>query len=74
MFTWKPYKDKFVGEGIYHLTFTINNRVPLLGVLAEGGTSSEHIAHVAYSELGIRVHDRLRPPKPGPCVADTPAS
>lgn len=32
-FTWKDKKDIFKGEGIYHLTFTVVNRVPLLGDL-----------------------------------------
>jgi len=33
MFKWKPQSEKFKGEGIYHLTFAVNNRVPLLGEL-----------------------------------------
>lgn len=32
-FQWKSHKDIFKGEGIYHLTFTIAGRQPLLGAL-----------------------------------------
>ncbi|MBQ9704937.1 MAG: hypothetical protein IJV55_01925, partial [Paludibacteraceae bacterium] len=38
MFTWKRHKDIFKGEGIYHLTFVVLNRKPILGTLQmEGG-------------------------------------
>lgn len=57
-FIWKDSKDKFKGEGIYFLTFNVNNRVPLLGKLkpmarpdAEG-----HIAMVEATELGKAVN------------------
>lgn len=33
-FTWKDKKDIFKGEGIYHLTFTVVNRVPLDSTLS----------------------------------------
>lgn len=33
-FTWKDPKDIFKGEGIYHLTFTVAGRKPLLGKVA----------------------------------------
>lgn len=32
-FVWKEPKDIFKGEGIYHLTWTVVNRVPILGTL-----------------------------------------
>jgi len=57
-FVWKENKDKFKGEGIYFLTFNVNNRVPILGKLkaltfpdAEG-----HIAMVEATELGNAVY------------------
>ena len=33
-FEWKRHKDIFKGVGIYHLTFVVNGRTPLLGRLA----------------------------------------
>ena len=33
-FEWKRHKDIFKGVGIYHLTFVVNGRTPLLGQLA----------------------------------------
>lgn len=32
-FTWKKREDMFKGEGIYHLTWAVVNRVPILGAL-----------------------------------------
>ncbi len=32
-FTWKDRKDIWKGEGIYHLTFVVEGRRPLLGKL-----------------------------------------
>lgn len=54
MFHWKEDKDKFKGEGIYHLTFAVVNRVPLLGHLEpyKQPTPKGHIATVETSELG----------------------
>jgi len=50
MFKWKPQSEKFKGEGIYHLTFAVNNRVPLLGELRGDG-----VAYVSPTPLGIFV-------------------
>lgn len=33
MFTWKRHKDIFKGEGVYHLTFVVHDRAPILGTL-----------------------------------------
>lgn len=32
-FTWKGHKDIWKGEGIYHLTWTVVNRTPILGTV-----------------------------------------
>lgn len=39
-FSWKDKPDLFRGEGIYHLTFVIHNRVPLLGRLCPNAQPS----------------------------------
>lgn len=44
-FQWKGHKDIWKGEGIYHLTFAVAGRRPLLGVVK--GLSAEEIDHVA---------------------------
>lgn len=57
-FSWKNKKDIYKGEGLYHLTFAVVNRVPLLGTLTKNktqGTAQEHIARVECSELGVAV-------------------
>ena len=33
-FVWKRHKDIFKGVGIYHITFVVTGRQPLLGELA----------------------------------------
>lgn len=56
-FTWKERKDIFKGEGIYHLTWAVVNRVPLLGTLEPLPTpdAEGHIAWVRATELGKAV-------------------
>lgn len=56
-FTWKKREDMFNGEGIYHLTWAVVNRVPILGALeplpmpdADG-----HTAWVRATSLGKAV-------------------
>lgn len=48
----------FKGEGIYHLTFAVNNRVPLLGRLRplQQTCSDGHNATVDLTELGVTVY------------------
>lgn len=57
-FVWKDRKDIFKGEGIYHLTFAVNNRVPLLGRLRplQETSCDGHIATVELTELGVKVY------------------
>jgi len=57
-FVWKEDKDKFKGEGIYFLTFNVNNRVPLLGKLKPLAfpDAKGHIARVEATELGMAVY------------------
>jgi len=57
-FVWKDRKDKFKGEGIYFLTFNVNNRVPLLGRLKplEFPDAEGHIAMVEATELGNSIY------------------
>lgn len=57
-FTWKDKKDIFKGEGIYHLTFAVNNRMPLLGRLRplQQTSSDGHIATVELTALGMMVY------------------
>ena len=54
MFTWKRHKDIFKGEGIYHLTFVVQERKPILGELQ----MSEGVAQIIPSALGSAIsHD-----------------
>ena len=54
MFTWKRHKDIFKGEGIYHLTFVVREREPILGELQ----MSEGVARIIPSSLGSAIsHD-----------------
>ena len=50
-FEWKRHKDIFKGVGIYHITFVIHGRKPLLGWLA--GDAQE--ARVERTELGTAI-------------------
>ena len=56
-FVWKEHKDIWKGEGIYHLTFTVVGRHPLLGQLVglDTPTVDGHIARVEPTELGFAV-------------------
>ncbi|MBR1785568.1 MAG: hypothetical protein IJ756_00160, partial [Paludibacteraceae bacterium] len=56
MFTWKRHKDIFKGEGIYHLTFVVHNRVPILGTLA-GDASA---ARVELSPIGYDISQNIQ--------------
>lgn len=56
MFTWKQHKYIFKGEGIYHLTFVVHNRAPLLGTLV-GDASS---ARVDLSAIGIEISRNIQ--------------
>lgn len=60
-FTWKDKKDIFKGEGIYHLTFAVNNRIPLLGELQPLSfpDADGHTAWTKATELGKIVQTRL---------------
>lgn len=53
-FTWKDKKDMYKGEGIYFLTFVVNNRVNLLGELKrlEYPGKEGHQAFVDATDLG----------------------
>ena len=51
MFQWKSNNEIFKGEGIYHLTFTVFERLPLLGIL--GG--NERQAWVKLSPIGYDI-------------------
>ena len=54
MFTWKRHKDIFKGEGIYHLTFVVFNRVPILGELQ----TIDGVAQITPTPLGSAIsHD-----------------
>lgn len=54
MFTWKWHKDIFKGEGIYHLTFVVRDRVPILGELQ----MIDGVARIVPSKLGSAIsHD-----------------
>lgn len=56
MFTWKRHKDIFKGEGIYHLTFVVRDRVPILGALA-GDASA---ARVELSPIGYDISQNIQ--------------
>lgn len=48
-FTWKEHKDIFKGEGVYHLTFAIVGRKPLLGELVPIEQSRTYVENVKRS-------------------------
>ncbi len=49
-FKWKGHKDIWKGEGIYHLTFAVAGRRPLLGVVK--GLTAEEIDHATQMTVG----------------------
>lgn len=51
MFQWKANNAIFKGEGIYHLTFTVLNRLPILGIV--GGNEGQ--AWVKLSLIGYDI-------------------
>ena len=71
-FVWKDRKDIFKGEGVYHVTFAVEGRVPLLGELQ--GLASDvarpsvinekkrtsSLATVQLTPFGFAVSDDLR--------------
>ena len=65
-FQWKAPKDIWKGEGIYHLTFAVVNRTPLLGRLVpleqcvrQGVRRRTELADVEYTTLGRRIHYKI---------------
>jgi len=48
MYQWKSYDDRWKGEGIYHLTFALRERRPILGTL----TGDAETAEVVLSSYG----------------------
>lgn len=56
-FTWKKREDMFKGEGIYHLTWAVVNRVPILGALEPlpMADADGHTAWVRATGLGKAV-------------------
>lgn len=65
-FTWKENGQIFKGEGIYHLTFVVVNRTPLLGRLVpleqcarKGVRRKTELADVEYTPLGLRIHRKV---------------
>ena len=60
-FTWKDNGQIFKGEGIYHLTFAVVNRAPILGKLEPlSKTDAEgHTAWVRATELGRAVLTKM---------------
>lgn len=65
-FTWKENGKIFVGEGIYHLTFVVVNRTPLLGRLVpleqcvrKGVRRKTELADVEHTPLGLRIHRKV---------------
>ncbi len=61
-FTWKDRKDIFKGEGIYHLTFVVVNRAPILGMLEPllSPDNEGHIATVCPTNLGKAVLAKMK--------------
>lgn len=51
MFHWKDHSNVWKGEGIYHLTFNVRNREPLLGTIC--GTEAD--AHVELTPIGFAI-------------------
>lgn len=48
MYQWKSYADRWKGEGIYHLTFVLRERQPILGTLC----GDVETARVEFSSIG----------------------
>lgn len=61
-FQWKDRPDIFKGEGIYHLTFAVVNRAPILGVLEPlpSPNSEGHLASVRPTNLGRAVLAKMK--------------
>lgn len=61
-FQWKDRPDIFKGEGIYHLTFAVVNRAPILGVLEPlpSPDSEGHLASVRPTNLGRAVLAKMK--------------
>ncbi|MBQ7448685.1 MAG: hypothetical protein IJS73_02645 [Paludibacteraceae bacterium] len=55
MYQWKTYNNRWKGEGIYHLTFVLRERQPILGTLL-GDTQS---ASVEPSPIGRLILDDI---------------
>lgn len=51
MFHWKDHNSIWKGEGVYHLTFNVRDRMPLLGTMCGG----EEDAHVELTPLGFAI-------------------
>lgn len=49
-FVWKDPKDIWKGEGIYHLTFVVAGRRPLLGELVPLGDACGEVSNRSYDE------------------------
>lgn len=65
-FVWKSDGKIFNGVGIYHLTFVVVNRLPLLGRLVpleqcmrKGVRRKTEMADVEYTPLGLRIHRKV---------------
>ena len=56
MFTWKRHKDIFKGEGIYHLTFVVHDRAPILGELVQDTSG----ARVKLSPIGYDISQNIQ--------------
>ena len=66
-FVWKRHKDIFKGVGIYHITFVLSGRRPLLGQLVNdrhpprvewtslGGTIARTIEHLPLHYQGLKI-------------------
>lgn len=74
MYHWKSYKDRWKGEGIYHLTFVLRERRPVLGTLSGdlqtaevvlspiGGLLLDDIRKIETRHLGVQVYcSRIMP-------------
>ena len=65
-FTWKDNGKIFVGEGIYHLTFVVAGRRPVLGRLVpleqcarKDVRRKTALADVEYTPLGLRIYRKV---------------
>ena len=65
-FQWKEPKDIWKGEGVYHLTFAVVNRTPLLGCLVsleqcvrQDVRRRTKLADVEYTPLGLRICHKI---------------